>query len=408
MITKNKIREKMSITKITKKLIPYILGGSLILPLGKAEAKYDIITKEPLTQEMSESTVKDLQQKLNDFYNTHPSKIKYTLTTDGKYGSQTIDAVKSFQQEAGLKADGVAGNETYQKLNELLKSSKKKEVVAANPSESIKFGAKSIDEIIGSTIDYLEKLNQNKNEAQKQLNEFDRKYKTESQKIIEYLNINASKLSAIAKNLQKESVQEKKEDQSAKTTQRGQSGIQINLGADYMTNEKICTYNIGVVFPVSAKLPLIKGLGLEVGYGNKKETSETVINTPVSSRGYSGYGITQKDVSKNFYDAYVVMPTKILDGISKKKLSLDLMVGMACENDNTTENVTEQIKKYGTIIASQNNSYSKNQTNGFFAAGLGVDCKLGKHFKAGADAKYLIRDKEIKERKYGGKIGYEF
>ena len=35
---------------------------------------------------------------------------------DGDFGSRTLEAVKLFQKEAGLKADGIAGTKTLKAL----------------------------------------------------------------------------------------------------------------------------------------------------------------------------------------------------------------------------------------------------------------------------------------------------
>lgn len=59
----------------------------------------------------SGNDVLDLQTKLKG--------LGYTIDTDGQYGSQTADVVKQFQQDYGLDVDGVAGNQTFTKLNEL-------------------------------------------------------------------------------------------------------------------------------------------------------------------------------------------------------------------------------------------------------------------------------------------------
>ena len=40
----------------------------------------------------------------------------YSGTVDGDFGSGTITAVKSFQEQNGLKADGIAGTSTLNKL----------------------------------------------------------------------------------------------------------------------------------------------------------------------------------------------------------------------------------------------------------------------------------------------------
>lgn len=53
--------------------------------------------------------VKTLQQLLKDTGH-------YTKPIDGKFGASTKDAVKKFQNEKGLRADGVVGKGTWGKL----------------------------------------------------------------------------------------------------------------------------------------------------------------------------------------------------------------------------------------------------------------------------------------------------
>ena len=45
--------------------------------------------------------------------------LGYTVTLDGKYGYDTMNAVKSFQQDQGLTADGVAGKQTLARVSDL-------------------------------------------------------------------------------------------------------------------------------------------------------------------------------------------------------------------------------------------------------------------------------------------------
>ena len=61
------------------------------------------------------SAVKDLQTKLKKlgFYNAY---------VDGSYGDTTVAAVKAFQKEYNLTADGVAGSETLKKLDSAYKN----------------------------------------------------------------------------------------------------------------------------------------------------------------------------------------------------------------------------------------------------------------------------------------------
>ncbi|MGG6432665.1 peptidoglycan-binding domain-containing protein [Anoxybacillus sp. D401a] len=63
--------------------------------------------------------VKDLQLMLK--------YVGYSVSVDGVYGSETEKYVKDFQKSVGLQADGIAGKNTYNALNnkvELIKSQK--------------------------------------------------------------------------------------------------------------------------------------------------------------------------------------------------------------------------------------------------------------------------------------------
>lgn len=59
--------------------------------------------------------IKDLQGKLNSF--------GYNLSIDGIVGNQTTNAIKDFQSKNGLAVDGIAGINTYKKLESLTKTS---------------------------------------------------------------------------------------------------------------------------------------------------------------------------------------------------------------------------------------------------------------------------------------------
>lgn len=61
--------------------------------------------------------IKDLQGKLN-------SK-GYSLVVDGMVGNATINAIKDFQRNNGISVDGIAGNDTYERLNYTVSSSTK-------------------------------------------------------------------------------------------------------------------------------------------------------------------------------------------------------------------------------------------------------------------------------------------
>lgn len=55
------------------------------------------------------SKVIELQNKLNNF--------KFKLAVDGEYGYRTYAAVKKFQEKVGIESDGVAGPDTFAKLD---------------------------------------------------------------------------------------------------------------------------------------------------------------------------------------------------------------------------------------------------------------------------------------------------
>lgn len=56
------------------------------------------------------SRVKDLQRKLNN-------KGKYSLEIDGIIGAKTVKAIMDYQKYKGLKVDGIAGVKTFKALN---------------------------------------------------------------------------------------------------------------------------------------------------------------------------------------------------------------------------------------------------------------------------------------------------
>ncbi len=70
-------------------------------------------TSTTLQKGDNSSSVKQLQASLN-------SILGLSLVVDGDFGTNTENAVKSFQSQYGLTADGVAGPTTLQKINDVL------------------------------------------------------------------------------------------------------------------------------------------------------------------------------------------------------------------------------------------------------------------------------------------------
>jgi Putative peptidoglycan binding domain len=68
----------------------------------------------PLAQGDSGPRVRRLQRALNE--------LGYAVgQPDGQYGPATAQAVRSFQEDAGLDADGIAGQQTIQDINQALR-----------------------------------------------------------------------------------------------------------------------------------------------------------------------------------------------------------------------------------------------------------------------------------------------
>ncbi len=75
----------------------------------KDELSTPFVQTAVLRQGASGGEVKELQRRLKEWG-------YYNGAVDGIYGKGTVEAVKAFQKKNGLKADGVAGIETYKAL----------------------------------------------------------------------------------------------------------------------------------------------------------------------------------------------------------------------------------------------------------------------------------------------------
>lgn len=74
------------------------------------------MAKKTLSYGSSGEEVKELQKALNS--------AGYSLDVDGKFGSKTQSAVKSYQQKNGLSVDGIVGVNTWNSLSELTNPNK--------------------------------------------------------------------------------------------------------------------------------------------------------------------------------------------------------------------------------------------------------------------------------------------
>ncbi|UWG97207.1 spore cortex-lytic enzyme [Dehalobacter sp. DCM] len=94
------------------KRIALIISVSLILCLLFSVASQAALGDRALSKGSRGSEVRDLQKKL--------TQIGYQVgKVDGIYGKTTQAAIKRFQREHGLKADGIAGQRTIKELKRL-------------------------------------------------------------------------------------------------------------------------------------------------------------------------------------------------------------------------------------------------------------------------------------------------
>lgn len=75
----------------------------------KDEISSPFVQTAVLRQGASGGEVRELQRRLKEWG-------YYNGSVDGVYGKGTVEAVKAFQKKNGLKADGIAGIETYKAL----------------------------------------------------------------------------------------------------------------------------------------------------------------------------------------------------------------------------------------------------------------------------------------------------
>lgn len=114
----NKIFEKVTLSALILLLLAVIIG-SLIIPqvMFKTDNYDDDINSTFLVKMGSSgSSVKEIQRKLNE-------KGYNVGEVDGIFGSNTQSAVRRFQQDNGLKVDGIVGNDTAKKLGISLSTS---------------------------------------------------------------------------------------------------------------------------------------------------------------------------------------------------------------------------------------------------------------------------------------------
>ena len=114
--------------RVYKKIVE--LGGRSMKPILRTGSKGE--------------AVRELQTKLIE--------LGYNLGSygaDGSFGNATDTAVKSFQRKYGLAVDGIVGQATWNKLNELLKSTEKPIVGDSRYKNTLISIRNTINEVLG-------------------------------------------------------------------------------------------------------------------------------------------------------------------------------------------------------------------------------------------------------------------
>ncbi len=99
------MRKKVAVPVLLLTLIVLALGS--LLPRGPGEA--EAAARPTLRRGASGDAVREVQQRLRDWG-------YYEGAVDGKFGSQTEQAVRFFQSRNGLTVDGVVGPQTWAAL----------------------------------------------------------------------------------------------------------------------------------------------------------------------------------------------------------------------------------------------------------------------------------------------------
>src|SRR5665647_1522975 len=89
-----------------------VLAIGLILSIALSGIAYGALGDRLLGRGSKGSEVIELQKKL--------AQLGYGVgTADGKFGSKTEAAIRSFQKDHGLRVDGLAGTQTIKELKRL-------------------------------------------------------------------------------------------------------------------------------------------------------------------------------------------------------------------------------------------------------------------------------------------------
>lgn len=100
---------KLIITILSAFVFVALLTTAIVYPIVLANSNIVSFEVAAVRQGDSGSTVKQIQQKLNEY--------GFSVgTVDGIFGTKTLNAVKNFQKSRGLVVDGIVGNATAKAL----------------------------------------------------------------------------------------------------------------------------------------------------------------------------------------------------------------------------------------------------------------------------------------------------
>ena len=105
------VQHKKLDSRWTHWALPKCVDPAYVPPKEEPAKKEDKKVKPTLKKGASGSNVKDLQKQLIALGYSCGSK-----GADGKFGDDTLKAVKQFQKDQGLKADGIVGKDTWTAL----------------------------------------------------------------------------------------------------------------------------------------------------------------------------------------------------------------------------------------------------------------------------------------------------
>ncbi|TLS37152.1 peptidoglycan-binding protein [Pseudalkalibacillus caeni] len=144
-ITEAGVKEFQSAAGLT---VDGIVGPQTVAALGGSSVQTatssNVSNSGTLRQGSRGQAVSSLQSALSE-------KGYYNYSVDGVYGPVTASAVRSFQSDAGIAVDGIAGQQTFAALNGSTTAS----VTQSAPTTSVKAASTSMSSVIETAKRYM-------------------------------------------------------------------------------------------------------------------------------------------------------------------------------------------------------------------------------------------------------------